>query len=73
MHSDVDEVPGDGREARIFDRVPVRAFSGLEVEVGPLGKAPAHGKPMNINWSKLTDFATTAEGWKTDFWIGYTF
>ncbi len=31
------------------------------------------GMPMNINWSKLTDFATTVEGWKTDFWIGYTF
>jgi len=31
------------------------------------------GMPMNINWSKLTDFATTADGWKTDFWIGYTF
>ena len=27
MHSDVDEVPGGGREARIFERVPVRAFS----------------------------------------------
>ncbi len=31
------------------------------------------GMPMNINWSKLTDFATTAEGWKTDFWIGFGF
>jgi hypothetical protein len=31
------------------------------------------GLPMNINWSKLTDFTTTAEGWKTDFWIGYMF
>lgn len=31
------------------------------------------GMPMNVNWSKLTDFATTAEGWKTDFWIGYSF
>jgi hypothetical protein len=29
--------------------------------------------PMNINWSKLTDFATTVEGWKTDFWIGFNF
>ena len=31
------------------------------------------GMPMNVNWSKLTDFATTAEGWKSDFWIGYSF
>ena len=31
------------------------------------------GLPMNVNWSKLTDFATTAEGWKTDFWIGFNF
>ncbi|HXV62986.1 MAG TPA: hypothetical protein VEK15_19965, partial [Vicinamibacteria bacterium] len=31
------------------------------------------GLPMNINWSKLTDFATTAPGWKTDFWVGYGF
>jgi Tol biopolymer transport system component len=31
------------------------------------------GLPMNINWSRLTDFATRAPGWKTDFWIGYTF
>ena len=31
------------------------------------------GMPMNINWSKLTDFATTVEGWKTDFWIGLNF
>ncbi len=31
----------------------MRAFSGLEVELGPLGKAPAHGKPMNISRSGL--------------------
>lgn len=31
------------------------------------------GLPMNVNWSKLTDFAITAEGWETDFWIGYNF
>jgi len=31
------------------------------------------GLPMNLNWSRLTDFATTAPGWKTDFWIGYMF
>ena len=31
------------------------------------------GLPMNINWSKLTDFATTVDGWKTDFWVGFTF
>ncbi len=31
------------------------------------------GMPMNVNWSKLTDLATTVDGWKTDFWIGYTF
>jgi Tol biopolymer transport system component len=31
------------------------------------------GLPMNVNWSRLTDFATTIDGWKTDFWVGYTF
>jgi outer membrane protein assembly factor BamA len=31
------------------------------------------GLPMNVNWSRLTDFATTVPGWKTDFWIGYMF
>ena len=31
------------------------------------------GLPMNVNWAKLTDFATTVPGWKTDFWVGYTF
>ena len=31
------------------------------------------GLPMNLNWSRLTDFATTVPGWKTDFWIGYMF
>jgi hypothetical protein len=31
------------------------------------------GLPMNVNWSRLTDFTTFVDGWKTDFWIGYTF
>ncbi len=31
------------------------------------------GLPMNLNWSRLTDFTTTVPGWKTDFWVGYTF
>jgi hypothetical protein len=31
------------------------------------------GLPMNVNWSRLTDFTTTMPGWKTDFWIGYMF
>ena len=31
------------------------------------------GMPMNINWSKLTDFTTTVDSWKTDFWIGFNF
>jgi Tol biopolymer transport system component len=31
------------------------------------------GLPMNLNWSKLTDFATTVPEWRTDFWIGFGF
>ena len=31
------------------------------------------GLPMNINWSKLTDFTTVVDGWRTDFWIGFNF
>ncbi len=49
MHSEIDETPGKGREARTFERISVRAFSGLEVELGPLGKPSAYSKPVNIS------------------------
>lgn len=53
MHSEIDETPGDGCEARTFQRIAVPAFSGFEVELGPLGKPPAHSKPINISRSGL--------------------
>ncbi len=31
------------------------------------------GLPLNFAWSKRTDFATTLEGWKFDFWMGWPF
>jgi hypothetical protein len=53
MYSEIDETPGTGREARTFERIPVPAFSGFEVELGPLGQPPAHSVPMNISRSGL--------------------
>ena len=57
-------------------------LAGFDPETGARGPVASYGigltfnffgMPMNINWSKLTDFATTVEGWKTDFWIGFNF
>ncbi len=31
------------------------------------------GLPLNFAWSKRTDFATTLDGWKFDFWMGWPF
>ncbi len=49
MYNEIEETPGLGREARTFERVDVRAFSGLEVALGPLGRPPTYSRPLNIS------------------------
>ncbi len=31
------------------------------------------GLPLNVAWSRRTDFATTIPGWRFDFWLGWPF
>ena len=46
--NDHNETPG-GAELRCFARISFPAFNRMSVELGPLGRRPAEGVPLNIS------------------------